>query len=145
MYESYTRQALPSKRYRELLGTAICVFNSNNAFVIENVLRYDQAHTFTWYQLTDWESGVLKERAKSIINEKLGKEIYNLFEQVIDRRNRIIHSFQVTNSNNEQILRTKTRAKDKDGNRQSEITESYLLEFIQMNNQLSDMLHCVRR
>ena len=27
MYESYTRQALPSKKYRELIGTAICVFN----------------------------------------------------------------------------------------------------------------------
>jgi len=36
MYESYTRQALPSKNYRELIGTAICVFNSNNSFVIED-------------------------------------------------------------------------------------------------------------
>ena len=25
MYESYTRQSLPSKQYRELLGTALCV------------------------------------------------------------------------------------------------------------------------
>lgn len=39
MYENYTRQALPSKTYRELLGTALCVFNSNNAFIIENVLN----------------------------------------------------------------------------------------------------------
>ncbi len=35
MYESYSKQALPSKEYRELLGTALCVFNSNNNFVIE--------------------------------------------------------------------------------------------------------------
>ena len=34
MYEDYTRQALPSKYYRELLGSAMCVFNSNNAFII---------------------------------------------------------------------------------------------------------------
>ena len=41
MYENYTRQALPSKKYRELLGSALCVFNANNAFVIENILRSD--------------------------------------------------------------------------------------------------------
>ena len=41
MYEEYSRQALPSKKYRELLGSALCVFNSNNAFVIENILRVD--------------------------------------------------------------------------------------------------------
>ena len=35
MYENYTRQSLPSKEYRELLGSAICVFNSNNSFIIE--------------------------------------------------------------------------------------------------------------
>ena len=38
MYESYTRQSLPTKQYRELLGSAICVFNSNNAFIIENIV-----------------------------------------------------------------------------------------------------------
>ena len=33
MYENYTRQSLPTKEYRELLGSAICVFNSNNSFI----------------------------------------------------------------------------------------------------------------
>ena len=32
MYEPYTRQSLPSKEYRELLGSALCVFSSNNGF-----------------------------------------------------------------------------------------------------------------
>lgn len=41
MYEEYSRQAVPKKDYRELLGSAICVFNSNNAFIIENVIRED--------------------------------------------------------------------------------------------------------
>ena len=41
MYENYTRQALPSKKYRELLGSALCVFNANNAFVIENIFVSD--------------------------------------------------------------------------------------------------------
>ena len=33
MYEGYSRQALPQKKYRELLGSSLCVFNSNNQFV----------------------------------------------------------------------------------------------------------------
>ena len=37
MYEPYTRQSLPSKEYRELLGSALCVFSSNNGFIIENI------------------------------------------------------------------------------------------------------------
>lgn len=41
MYEEYSKQALPSKKYRELLGSALCVFNSNNSFIIENILRVD--------------------------------------------------------------------------------------------------------
>lgn len=39
MYEKYSRQALPEKQYRELLGSALCVFNSNNSFIIENILK----------------------------------------------------------------------------------------------------------
>ena len=54
MYESYTRQALPSKEYRELLGSAICVFNSNNAFVIENILHTNN-DDFDWFSLIDKE------------------------------------------------------------------------------------------
>ena len=145
MYKNYTKQALPTNRYCELLGAAICVFNSNNAFIIENILRYDDLNSFNWYQLTDWESGLLKEKAKNIILENLGEEVYTLFDEVVNKRNRIIHSFQVTNLEGEQVLQTKTREKDKNGNVQTEITEEYLLEFIRMNDRLSDMLHRIRK
>ena len=37
-----TRQALPPESYLILLGASLCVFNSNNAFVIENILRTDR-------------------------------------------------------------------------------------------------------
>ena len=37
MYENYTRQSLQTKRYRELLDSAICIFNPNKAFLIENI------------------------------------------------------------------------------------------------------------
>lgn len=39
MYETYSKQSLPEKEYRELLGTALCVFSSNNGFLIENIIR----------------------------------------------------------------------------------------------------------
>jgi hypothetical protein len=59
MHENYTGQALPSKSYRELLGSALCVFNSNNAFIIENILRTDSKSQYNWYRLMDLESGKL--------------------------------------------------------------------------------------
>ncbi len=64
MYEDYSRQALPSKRYRELLGSAICVFNSNNQFIIENILRIDNV-SYNWYELIDKNSGELQEPIKN--------------------------------------------------------------------------------
>ncbi len=57
MYESYTRQVLPTKEYRELLGTCLCVFNANNSFIIENVLA--NSNDLSWYNLMDLESGKL--------------------------------------------------------------------------------------
>ena len=61
MYEKYTHQSLPSKYYRELLGSAICVFNSNNAFIIETVLRLDASKQYNWYKLIDLKSGKLRK------------------------------------------------------------------------------------
>jgi hypothetical protein len=70
MYENYTRQALPSKRYRELLGSALCVFNSNNAFIIENILHLDDNSQYDWYHLIDLESGNLTLPIKNTITKK---------------------------------------------------------------------------
>ena len=68
MNEGDTRQALPSKEYRELLGSAICVFNSNNAFVIENILHTNN-DDFDWFSLIDKESGRLRVSIKATITE----------------------------------------------------------------------------
>lgn len=141
MYEKYTRQALPSKYYRELLGSAICVFNSNNAFVIENILKLDDSTS--WYQLIDKESGRLKNNIKDTITKYSEDDtIQELFEIIVLMRNRIIHSFQITNQNGEQVLATK--AKEKDGGAQFVITEEYLVEFIGLNEKLSDKLYKLR-
>ena len=141
MYEEYTRQSLPPKNYRELLGSAICVFNSNNSFVIENILRTDYKHQYDWYRLIDFESGKLNHIIKETISKKSDETIANAFENLVDMRNRIVHSFQVTH-NGEQILATKT--KHKDGDRQFIITNDYLLEFITKNEELSTLLHNFR-
>jgi len=109
MYENYTRQALPSKMYRELIGSALCVFNSNNAFIIENILRYDTEGRYHWYNLIEMTSGKLKEPVSITITAVAGLEIANLFENLVSKRNRIIHSFQITDEDGEQRLATKDK------------------------------------
>ena len=77
-----------------------------------------------------------------ILSSKCGTEIEDLFVTIVNMRNRIIHSFRITDENGEQILATKEKVKD--GNHQFHITEEYLLEFIGLNQQLSDKLHNLR-
>ena len=139
MYENYTRQSLPTKEYRELLGSAICVFNSNNSFIIENILREDGGRNYSWYDLIDKTSGQLKAAINDTITTKAGSEIAQIFSDLVDKRNRIIHSFQITNDDKEQILATK----DKQHN-QFVITKEYLLDFIKANEVLSDKLYTFR-
>ena len=139
MYENYTRQSLPTKEYRELLGSAICVFNSNNSFIIENILREDERRNYSWYDLIDKTSGQLKAAINDTITTKAGSEIAQIFSDLVDKRNRIIHSFQITNDDKEQILATK----DKQHN-QFVITKEYLLDFINGNEVLSDKLYTFR-
>lgn len=139
MYENYTRQSLPAKEYLELLGSAICVFNSNNSFIIENVLREDGGRNYNWYDLIDKTSGQLKAAINDTITTKAGSEIAQIFSDLVDKRNRIIHSFQITNDDKKQILATK----DKQHN-QFVITKEYLLDFIKANVVLSDKLYTFR-
>ena len=139
MYENHTRQSLPTKEYRELLGSAICVFNSNNSFIIENILREDGGRNYSWYDLIDKTSGQLKAAINDTITTKAGSEIAQIFSDLVDKRNRIIHSFQNTNDDKEQILATK----DKQHN-QFVITKEYLLDFIKGNEVLSDKLYTFR-
>ena len=77
-----------------------------------------------------------------ILLKECGEEIEALFAELINQRNRIVHSYRITNKQNEQVLATKTRAVE--GNKQFEITEEYLLEFIKLNDKLSQMLHKIR-
>lgn len=131
MYEKYTRQALPSKEYRELLGSAICVFNSNNAFIIENILREDTSNKYNWWDLIDKTSGQLSSPIEDTITAKAGLKIAKCFKSITEMRNRIIHSFQITDENNEQCLATKYK-----NGHQEAINEEYLCKFIKLNKHL---------
>lgn len=53
MYNDITRQSLPNEEYLRLLGIAICVFASNNSFIIENILNTNNLH--------DWRELIYKE------------------------------------------------------------------------------------
>ena len=139
MCENYTRMALPSENYRELLGTAICVFNSNYAFIIETYLRVNTNAGFDWYKLIDKTSGTMLESVKKKITDASGEKVVDLFDLLCKKRNRIFHSFQITDTDGEQRLATK----DKE-DRQFVITESFLIDFLQENQKLSDLLHELR-
>lgn len=101
-------------------------------------MRSDDNSQYDWYRLMDLESGKLATPIKKSITQKADEAIANLFDELVIMRNRIIHSFQIT-SNDEQMLATKTRVKD--GNQQFIITETYLLNFIKKNEELSSALH----
>lgn len=95
MYEFYTRQSLPTKKYRELLGSALFVFSSNNSFIIENIIKIDPSND--WYELVDKESGRLKDFiSKTISKKSKDNKIENLFLEIVRMRNRIIHGFSIT-------------------------------------------------
>lgn len=147
MYEKYSRQALPSRKYRELLGSAICVFNSNNSFIIENILNHDETNEYNWHQLIDNTSGQLQEPVKNTITKNSNTGIAKKFNEIIEIRNRIMHSFQVTDSAesnisddiDNQILATKYL-----NGEQAYITYEFLYDFIKKNDALSSELHKFR-
>lgn len=142
MYENYTRQSLPERDYRELLGTALCVFNANNQFIIENILKIS-GDQHNWWELMDKTSGsilhkVMIEQYGDIVPEN----IIELFNILVEKRDRIVHSFQTTYSmdTEEQILATKDPKTDE----QFIITREYMMDFIKENDKLNDMIYKLR-
>lgn len=133
-----TRISLPKDEYVYLLRMSMLVFISNNGFIIENIINTDG--DYSWHDLIDKESGRLKAPIAQTITKNAGAEIAELFSDIVYRRNRIIHSFRCTSSKNEQILATKDRHTDK----QFDLEEEYLVQFIKLNDKLSDLLYKYR-
>lgn len=81
-------------------------------------------------------SGKLSSPIKETITKNSNTDIAQKFSDLVEKRNRIIHSFQITDYDGEQRLQTKDK-----NNKQYVITEMYLKEFIKQNEELSTALH----
>ena len=148
MRSQYSNQPVSDPEYMTLLGTALYVFNANNAFIIENMLNISDYRD--WWYLIDQESGTINSmiQGKHYSSAFNGHdEILYLFHDLVLRRNRIIHSFPITSYKESddpdgQILRTKEKIKN--GNNQFTITKNFLLNFIKDNDNLSQLLNDLR-
>ena len=136
MFEELTRQSLPTPEYRELVGMAVCVFNANNAFIIENIVR-ESKNVSLWYTLVDSNSRDLCRWIRKYLPDEFF-DITELFDEIVTQRNRIVHSFQYTTGDGQQELMTKEKIQE--GNKQFPINEEYLKEFIRLNNRLNQRL-----
>ena len=139
MSEPITRQALPSQEYLNLIGIAHCVFAANNSFVIENILKYDNKKNYSWHDLIDVSSGKLCKAIKETITKNCGSKIAKTFQDLIAKRNRLMHSFQFTDKDGEQRLATKDRQA-----KQYSLTEDWLKDFIEKNQKLCELLYGAR-
>lgn len=116
-----------------------CCSMPNSGFLIKNIL-YANVSPDSWYDWIDKTFGQLKTHLSNTISKKSGnKDIENLFLEIVEMRNRIIHGFRITSKEGEQILATKERKEN--GHLQFEITPKYLMDFIEKNDKLSDLLH----
>lgn len=146
MYEKYTRMSLPDMEYRLLLASAIYTFNTNNAEMVKFLMEYGSLDEKEWYRLMDCESGRLNGKICKLVSPeqcKNIKEISYFFNKLVEKRNRIIHSFPITSNSGEQILRTKEKISD--GNNQYDITKEKLMEFIEQNEKMSDIFQELKK
>ncbi|MDC2844307.1 hypothetical protein PO185_01160 [Limosilactobacillus mucosae] len=127
--QNLTGIPLPPIKYITLLGTSMSVFDYNNELIIEILIN--SGSKYTWHDLTDKESGQFKKEVFKILGSKIG----NKFSELINMRNRIIHGYRVT-KDDKQILATKDRKTQE----QFYITEEYLYQFIEKNDELCHML-----
>lgn len=95
---------------------------------------------YNWFELIDKTSGnLLPVINETITRVTLNDKISIMFNELVNTRNRIIHSFQISDEYGNQLLATK----EKNGN-QYRITEEMLFQFIKKNEILSSELHKFR-
>ena len=102
-------------------------------------MRVDDEH-YNWFDLIDKTSGnLLSVIDETITSATQNNKISIMFNELVNTRNRIVHSFQITDEYGNQLLATK----EKNGN-QYRITEEILFEFIKKNEILSSELYKFR-
>ena len=127
-----TEGILPKDDYTYLLGASLFVFERINAFVVENLGHAGLTGKHDWYHLIDAGQRSYVDLIGEHIDRKLGTDIADRFDRLIDERNRIVHGFAATYSG-EQVLGTKTKHcknNPANGDKQHIITREEMQKFI---------------
>ena len=81
----------------------MCTLNSSNLFIIENILKIDSKN----YNKLDLSNKTFKNLL-SVIDEIITSVTQNdkisiIFNELVNIRNKIVHSFQITDENGNQL------------------------------------------
>lgn len=139
--KNITRQSTSDDEFLLLLGISQWVFNSNCGFIIEMI---DKEHhnnsSEPWNRLIELTAGNLLNY-KNIIITILGKDIYNLFDKLVDDRNAIIHSMPTGEKVDNYTIPIYRNDKK---NKYVRIDKNFLKNFIKENEKLSDKIYKFR-
>lgn len=136
-----TRQSTSDDEFLYLLGLSQWVFNSNCHFIIELIDKEHHNNSDEhWFRLIDLTAGQLLNYKNIIINV-LGINIYNLFSEVVDNRNTIIHSVPTGEKIDDYVIPIYRNISKK---KYIKIDKTYLTNFIKKNQKLSDELYKFR-
>lgn len=136
-----TRQSTSDDEFLYLLGLSQWVFNSNCHFIIELIDKEHHNNSDEhWFKLIDLTAGQLLDYKNIIINV-LGINIYNLFSEVVDNRNTIIHSIPTGEKIDDYVIPIYRNISKK---KYIKIDKTYLINFIKKNQKLSDKLYKFR-
>ena len=136
-----TRQSISDDEFMYLLGVCQWVFNSNCSFIIEMIDKEHHNNSKEpWHTLIDLTAGNLLNYKNKIISI-LGDEIYDLFDELIDKRNTIIHSIPTGEKVDDYVIPIYINSSK---NKYVRIDKNFLMNFIKKNEQLSDKIYNFR-
>lgn len=133
-----TRQSTSDEEFLYLLGTCQWVFNSNFGFIIEMIDKEHHNNSDErWTTLIELTAGRLLNYKDKIITI-LGKEIYDLFDELVDKRNSIIHSMPTGEKVDNYVIPI---YRNDSKHKYIKIDKSFLIDFIKKNERLSTLIH----
>ena len=139
--DQITRQSTTDEDLLYLLGVSQWVFNSNCAFIIEMIDKEHHNNSDeSWNTLLDLTAGTLKDY-KNLVKTILTEDIYDLFYELVEMRNAIIHSLPSGKKVDNYPVSIYRNTKK---NLNFDIDKRYLQEFIKKNEKLSLLIHEVR-
>lgn len=136
-----TRQSTSDEEFLYLLGLCQWVFNSNFNFIIEMIDKehHDKSDE-RWNLLIEFTAGKLLGYKNKILTI-LGQDIYELFDELIDERNAIIHSIPTGEKVDNYVIPIYRNDSKKAYIR---IDKKYLRNFIEKNQRLTDLIYEIR-